>query len=365
MLTLDFADPRAADVRLVGGKAHGLALMVGHGIPVPPGFSVSTCAYRDYLSVTGLGPRLEALLGAVDRTSIGALEDAAVVISGWFEEVPIPQRLRDALDGGYRRLCDAVGLPDVSVAVRSSATAEDASGTSFAGEYETYVGLRGLMSVELHLRRCWASAFSARALSYAWKNGISPLVVEMAVVIQKTVNARAAGVMFTVSPVSGDRSRAVIEASYGLGLGVVGGEITPDRYVVAKIEGTVVDRVVGGKHIEYLDGQQATPVDAARAARLCLDDQEVLALVQIGKRLERLHGAPQDIEFAIDRELPPGRNIVLLQCRPITALPSRSTSAEGPRHPLSTLAAGVLAAANPCRAAPNGDGSQRATGAGR
>lgn len=347
MLTLDFTDPRSSDARLVGGKAHGLATMMREGIPVSPGFAVSTLAYREYLGGTGLQMKLASLLDSVDRVSIDDLNEVGRTIAEWFRRTPLPAPLRGAVESGYLRLCESLRLPDLSVAVRSSATAEDSAGTSFAGEYETFVGLRGSEQVELHIRRCWASAFTARALGYAWKNGIAPLGVDMAVVVQKTVSARAAGVMFTISPVTGDRSRIVIEAAYGLGLGVVGGEVIPDRYVVSKIEGQVIDRVVGDKHIEYIDGEQATPVERERRARPCLDDQEVLALAEFGKRLERLHGAPQDIEFAIDRELPSGANIMLLQCRPVTILPSRNAPPQAASAALGSLAASVLAAARP------------------
>lgn len=345
MLILDFAHPRSVDARLVGGKACGLATMTREGIPVAPGFSVSTLAYRDYVSSTGLRARLDALLGAVNRDSLDTLDRAARTIAQWFDDTPLPSPLHAAVGAAYADLCRTLAAPDVSVAVRSSATAEDAADASFAGEYETFVGLRGSEAVELHMRRCWASAFTPRALAYAWKNGISPLDVEMAVVVQKTVDARASGVMFTISPVTGDRSRIVIEAAYGLGLGVVGGEVTPDRYVVAKIEGHVVERIVGDKHVEYLCGHEATAVDAERRGRLCLDDGEVLALAALGRKLERLHGAPQDIEFAIDRQLPPGANIVLLQCRPVTVLPKTNRPSTASSDSLSRLAASVLGAA--------------------
>lgn len=345
MLTFDFDDPLATDHKLVGGKGYGLAMMTRAGIPVSPGFTVLTRTYRDYLVSTGLKHRLESALGLVDRASIDALDELARTIHAWFLDTPLPPRAHEALASAYDRLCGSVGVSDVSVAVRSSATAEDSAGASFAGEYETFVGLRGMAQVELHLRLCWASAFTARALSYAWKNGIEPLDVDMAVVVQKTVNARAAGVMFTVSPLTGDRSRIQIEASYGLGLGVVGGDVTPDRYVIAKIEGCVIDRVIGDKHIEYVGGQVATPVDAERRARLCLSDDEVMTLAQLGKRLERLNGGPQDIEFAIDSDLPPDRNVVLLQCRPVTVLPAKEGTKTGSVDALSRMASTVLAAA--------------------
>ncbi|MCW5653686.1 PEP/pyruvate-binding domain-containing protein [Hydrogenophaga sp.] len=345
-ITTAFEHAQALDKRLVGGKAHGLATMAQAGIPVAPGFAVTTQAYEAYLRHTGLDQRLAQALGRVDREALGALEACAREVEAWFDEVPLPDGLMAPLAQSYASLCQALQMTDVSVAVRSSATAEDSAGASFAGEYETFVGLRGIAEVERHLRRCWASAFSARALTYAWKNGIDPLAVDMGVVVQKTVHARAAGVMFTVSPVTGDRSRIVIEASYGLGLGVVGGDVTPDRFVVAKVEGHVIERVLGDKHIEYLSGQQATPVDDERRALLCMDDAELTALAKVGKRLERLHGAPQDIEFALDRELPRGDNIVLLQCRPVTVLPDRKAPGRAADDALMRFASGVLSAAS-------------------
>jgi len=345
-IVLPFEHQRAVDKRLVGGKAHGLAVMTQAGITVSPGFTFTTHAYQQYLEQSGLRERIRDAIAAVDHNSIDALDEMARHVKSWFDEIALSDDLMQALTDAYGSLCDMVGVPDVSVAVRSSATAEDSAGASFAGEYETYVGMCGIREVELHVRRCWSSAFSARALSYVWKNAIDPMAIEMAVVIQKTVNARAAGVLFTVSPVTGDRSRIVIEASYGLGLGVVGGEVTPDRYVVAKVEGQVMERVVGDKHIEYLTNEVPTLVELERRTSLCLEDAEVLGLAKIGKRLERLHGAPQDIEFAIDRDLPPGENLVLLQCRPITVLPSHARQAQQPLHDaLTKFASSVISAA--------------------
>lgn len=345
LLTVPFEHQLALDKHLVGGKGHSLAVMAQAGIPVAPGFSVTTQTYRQYLGHSGMHHRIRQAMVAAEGKSLQALDETAQRIAGWFDEMPLPDPLLAALSDAYGHLCAAVQMSDLSVAVRSSATAEDSAGASFAGEYETYVGLRGIEQVELHLRRCWASAFTTRALTYAWKNHFDPMTVDMAVVVQKTVNARAAGVMFTVSPVTGDRSRVVIEASYGLGLGVVGGEVSPDRYVVAKIEGGVVERVLGDKHIEYLTDHRPAPVEPERRRQLCLSDAEVVALAKVGKRLERMHDAPQDIEFAIDRDLPAQDNIVLLQCRPITVLPTRPVSSSAPGDALTRFAASVLSAA--------------------
>lgn len=340
--TLTFEQQSALELSQVGGKGHGLALMAQAGIPVAPGFIIATSAHRHYLDTTGLAQRLREALADVERDSHASREALERRAAAWFDDTPMPAELRDVVMQSYVGLSQALQLPRLAVAVRSSATAEDTEGTSFAGEYETYVGLQSADDVELHVRRCWASAFTARALGYSWKNGIDPLGVNMAVVVQKMVNARAAGVMFTVSPTTGDRSRIVIEACHGLGLGVVGGDVTPDRFVVAKVEGQILDRVLGDKHLEYMADGTAREVEEDRRAMFSLSDGETLALAKVGKRLERMRGAPQDIEFAIDRELPAGDNLVMLQCRPITVTaPKTSPSLD---EGLGRLTASVLAA---------------------
>jgi len=340
--TLTFEQQSALEPAQVGGKGHGLALMAQAGIPVAPGFIIATPAHRHYLDETGMGERLRNAMDGIDKHSLEARETLEREVVAWFDHTPMPSELRNAVIQGYDGLSRALQLPELAVAVRSSATAEDTEGTSFAGEYETYVGMKNGDDVELHVRRCWASAFSARALGYAWKNNIDPLAVHMAIVIQKVVDARAAGVMFTISPTTGDRSRIVIEACHGLGLGVVGGDVTPDRYVVAKVEGQVIERVLGDKHLEYGPDGKAHPVEAGRREIFSLNDSEAIALSKVGKRLERMRGAPQDIEFAIDRELPSGDNIVLLQCRPVTVTVPKTASPLD--RALGQLTASVLAA---------------------
>lgn len=323
MYTIRFEDAASLDSRLVGGKALGLAQMTQFGLPVAPGFTVSTRAYHQHLADSGIGARIAQLLKSVDHTGVEALEAAEATIRTWFDEGEFPPSIRAEIDTAYEALCALSSDKNVTVAVRSSATAEDAEGASFAGEYDTFVGMRGADEVALYVRRCWASAYTARSMTYAWKNGISPTEVEMAVVVQKAVNARAAGVMFTLSPLTGDRSRIVIEAAYGLGLSVVGGEVTPDRYVVGKIGLGLVEKVLGEKAVEYLTGAKSTEVEPARRVLFCLSDDEALALAKLGKALERQNGHPVDIEFALDRDLPQGANLILLQCRPETYWSSR------------------------------------------
>jgi pyruvate,water dikinase len=336
MHTARFDEPLCHDVGAVGGKALGLAEMTTAGLPVAPGFTVCTAAYRTYLEESGLRAAIEtALAGASgsDRDSVAVAEET---ISAALSTARVPAAVAAAVTDGYRELCDRVGIADLSVAVRSSATAEDSVGASFAGEFETYVDVSGAEEVLAHVRRCWDSVFTGRALAYALDKGISPLDIEMAVVVQKTVRARAAGVMFTLSPVTGDRSRIVLEASWGLGLSVVGGEVTPDRFTVDKIGLTIKERVPGDKRIEYRRGDAAVPVPEERWAQLCLSDDHVVALARLGKSLERLQKRPQDIEFAVDEDLPAGQDVVLLQCRPETIWSAKT------RRPAFDASAGVL-----------------------
>jgi len=341
MFTIRFDEEASLDVGLVGGKALGLAHMTQSGLPVAPGFTVSTRAYRQHLADSGLGPRIGDLLRTLDHNGVGALEAAEAAIRGWFEEGEFPPSLRAEIEAAYGELCSRCGGQVIAVAVRSSATAEDAEGASFAGEYDTFVGMRGADEVALHIRRCWASAFTARSMTYAWKNGVSPMQVEMAVVVQKAVRARAAGVMFTLSPLTGDRSRITIEAAYGLGLSVVGGEVTPDRYVVSKIGLGLVQKTLGDKAVEYLNGAAAREVEPERRAQFCLSDEEAVALARLGKSLERQNRRPVDIEFAIDADLDPGANVILLQCRPETYWSRRHAAATA--APIDDPAKAVLA----------------------
>lgn len=340
MYTIRFDEAASLDTRLVGGKALGLAQMTQSGLPVAPGFTVSTRAYHQHLEDSGIRTRIVDLLAGVDHEAIEGLEAAEAKIRAMFDEGDFPPAIRADIARAYDALCALCG-PDVSVAVRSSATAEDAEGASFAGEYDTFVGMRGIDEVALYVRRCWASAYTARSMSYAWKNGIQPTEVEMAVVVQKTVNAWAAGVMFTLSPLTGDRSRIAIEAAYGLGLSVVGGEVTPDRYVVGKIGLGLIEKVLGEKAIEYVSGTTTAEVSPDRRAVFCLGDDEAVALAKLGKALERQHGHPVDIEFAIDRDLPDGGNVILLQCRPETYWSGRHAAASA--APILDPAQAVLA----------------------
>jgi pyruvate, water dikinase len=278
---------RAADAPLFGGKSASLGELIASGIPVPPGFAVSADAYR--------------------------------------RDAPLPDGLRAELEQRYAEL----GSPPV--AVRSSALGEDSAEASFAGQQETYLWVRGADAVCDAVRDCWASLFSREAVSYRARMG-RPGEPAMGVTVQRMVDAEVSGVLFTCNPMSGDPSTVAVNASWGLGLAVVGGEVTPDEYRVSKVTGEVLHRTVGPKQVEYLPdpaggGTVQAQVPAERQEEPCLDEEQLSLLVDLARRIERHFGSHQDIEWAIARvgDLP--ESLFVLQSRPVTTSPPKDAGA--------------------------------------
>ena len=289
---IPFEELRADQTELVGGKCANLGELTQAGFPVPPGFAVTTAAH--------------------ERDDIGA-----------------------AVAEAYAGLGRQVGLAEPPVAVRSSAIAEDMPDASFAGVQDTYLWICGLDSVLDAVRRCWASVHNPEAVAYREAHAIAR--TSMSVAVQYMVDARVAGVMFTLNPVSGDRSSIAIDASYGLGISVVGGEVTPDSFLLSKVTREIVRRQIGEKATEVV----ADPVAATTVTRevpeelrgqACLSDEELARLAEIGRRIETHYAHPQDVEWAIDRQL---GELFILQSRPETVWSNKP--------PPQSVAGGALA----------------------
>jgi pyruvate,water dikinase len=227
---------------------------------------------------------------------------------------------------------------DPLVAVRSSATAEDMADASFAGQQETYLGIVGLDAVVRHVLRCWASLFTPQAIAYRRHLGMATDQVAMAVLVQRMVAAEVSGVMITLDPVTGDRSQVTIESALGLGLPVVGGELTPDRYAVDKVTLDVRRRTISRQpfadRLDATGGVQRVPLDEAAGASSSLRDDEVARLADLGKRYERALGSPVDMEWAIGPGPDGPRHLYLLQARPETVWSRRQAAPVAP--PAST-----------------------------
>lgn len=317
-----FSDPYPGDVRHLGGKNASLVTMTAAGMPVPPGFAVTADAYRRVFDEAGLSGHVARQLDGLDVTDPAAVARAGAACRAAVTDVPLPQWLADEIVAAYAALGERCGDPLVGVAVRSSATSEDQPDASFAGEHDTYLWVRGADDVLTHVRRCWASLFTDRAITYRREMGYVDDAAAMSVGVQKMVTPRTAGVAFTLNPTNGDRSQVAIDASWGLGEAVVSGSVTPDNFLVDKVMGQVTSRTISPKHIEHRLGPDGrvveTEVEPARRDAQCLSDDEIRAVAALARRAEKHYGCPQDVEWALDAQLPDGENILLLQSRPET-----------------------------------------------
>jgi pyruvate, water dikinase len=314
--TRPLAELRQQDDALFGGKSASLGELIGAEIPVPPGFAISTTAFHAFVDEAGLRETIDSALAGLAADDVERTRAASRTISEQLRGEPVPAAVRDEIAARYAELGDA----EAPVAVRSSALGEDSAEATFAGQQETFLWVRGVDGVCEAVRDCWVSLYSPEALSYrAHLGGGEPPA--MGVTVQLMVDAETSGVMFTCNPLSGDPSMVAINASWGLGLAVVGGEVTPDDYLVSKITREVVRRTVSSKALQYVPGpggRGAVQVDvpAERREAPCLDDERLAELVTVARRVERHFGAHQDIEWAIadDGEL------FVVQSRPVTAV---------------------------------------------
>ncbi len=325
-----FRDIGLDDRPKVGGKGGSLGELHRAGINVPPGFVVRTEAFEGFVDAleqrSPLRARVEAL-AADDLEGMGAVSRE---LRRRIEDAPLPADLQQEIRDAYGRLGE-LRLPP-AVAVRSSATTEDAADASFAGLQDTYLWVVQADSVMRKIRSCWASLYSLESLSYRRRQGIAESTVAMAVVVQTMVDARTAGVMFTRSPISGDRSVITIEGTWGLGSALVSGEVTPDRWVVSKITGEISVREISDKAIRHaqspVGGVEELPVEEPLRREPCLSDAELESLRAIGRQIERHYGRPQDIEWAVDRHT---QQILLLQSRPETVWSNKDTQTAATR----------------------------------
>lgn len=328
----DFSEVGRSDVPTAGGKGAGLGELVRAGLPVPPGFLLNTAAYELFVHSNELAERIQEYAALPPSASAQDYEDASARIRGLFAGGMIPEAIAAELRAAYHQLGPApdsgpgpgegAGLgigTEPSVAVRSSATAEDLASASFAGQQDTFLNVRGADALMEAVITCWSSLWTSRAMAYRSREGIRPDQVRLAVVVQQMVDADAAGVMFTANPATGRRDQIVIGAAWGLGESVVSGAVSTDDVVVEAATGTVVSRRTADKEVMTVyagRGTREEPVPAFRRHQPVLDDAAAATLAGYGARIARHFGSPQDIEWALV-----GNEFFILQSRPITALP--------------------------------------------
>jgi pyruvate,water dikinase len=316
-----FKDCSGKDLPRVGGKNANLGEMLRLGLRVPPGFAVTTYAFDTFVKRGRVRDQIVRTLSQIPPENVQALEKAGQTVRDLIESTPIPEKIVEEIGQAYRKLCDLCGIPDLPVAVRSSATSEDLKTASFAGQHESYLWIRGEEQVISHILKCWASLFTDRAIAYRNQIGWPHDNVTISVGVQKMVKAKCAGVMFTIDPVLGDKDKIVVEGNWGLGESVVKGEVSPDHFLVDKKSSEILDRTISPKTICYqLEGNKVVCVEPSleKQNQQCVNDEALLELVRLGKLAEAHYQSAQDLEWAIDEDLPYPENIFLVQSRPVT-----------------------------------------------
>jgi pyruvate,water dikinase len=320
-----FEDIGLGDREQVGGKGGSLGELRRAGIAVPSGFVLRTPAFEHFLEVLEQEAPVRAAVAALAADDLEAVTACSAALRQRVESSPLPADVLAELAAAHARLL-GTGAP-APVAVRSSATTEDSADASFAGLQDTYLWVTSAEQMLARVRSCWASLYSVPSISYRLRHGLPEAGVAMAVVVQVMVDAGVAGVMFTRSPTSGDRSVVTIEAAWGLGSAVVGGEVTPDHWVLGKITGEISVREVSEKLIEHVPlrggGVESVAVSEERRRAPCLTDGQLRELASLARRVERHYGCAQDIEWAVDRH---SGAILLLQSRPETVWSARDAT---------------------------------------
>ncbi|WP_413826233.1 phosphoenolpyruvate synthase [Methanobrevibacter sp. UBA337] len=306
------------DIGIAGGKGANLGELTQAGIPVPPGFVITAETYQKFMESTGIFQSVMDILDTIDINKTKELQEAAEEIKQIIIDTPIPEDITTLIIEAYNALSQRVGVDDADVAIRSSATAEDLPDASFAGQQDTFLHVKGTEQVIEYVRKCWASLFEARAIFYREENDFDHSRVLIAVVVQQMVNSEKAGVMFTVNPSTGENI-ALIEGSWGLGEAVVSGTVTPDTYTVDKDNDKILSVKVSEKRYMFTKDDEGTSKETTvpkdKQNLRVLPDDELLNLVEMGKRIQAHYGKPQDTEWAMENG-----NLFMLQSRPITTL---------------------------------------------
>lgn len=330
-LVLWFDEIRNTDVPIVGGKNASLGEMINAGLPVPPGFAVTAYSYEKFILEKKIAEKIYNILKdtITDPNDPKQYDTASKKIRALIEKTAMPKDIEKAIRQAYLDLNKRLKLEDTFVAVRSSATAEDLPDASFAGQQETYLNVKGVDDLLAKVVKCWSSLFTPRAIFYRNEKGFAHEKVFISVGVQKMVNSRAAGVMFSINPVSGNHDEIVIEGNYGLGESVVSGAVNPDDFIVDKNNLQIKERRLARKTIKYIRDPKTgktvhLDVPEADQKVTCVSDKEIIFLAELAKRIERHYGKPMDIEWAIDQDLSFPQNMMLVQARPETVFGSKA-----------------------------------------
>ena len=316
--TVFFNEIDKSDLPSVGGKGANLGEMTKAGFPVPPGFAVTVSSYDKFLAENEISKKIHAHLKDVDVENPEELESASRSIQKLVKRSEIPSEVSRSTIKAYKKLSGR--LKKALVAVRSSATAEDLPGASFAGQQATYLNIKGEANLMEAVRDCWASLFTARAIFYREQNKIDHDKVKISVIVQKMVQSDVSGVMFTIDPVTNEKDRIIIESVWGLGEMIVQGTVVPDRYVIQKETFSILSKEISDQSIQLIKkGQKTEEREVPKKIRDVqkISNDEIIELAKLADGLQKHYYFPQDIEWAKE-----GKNLYIVQTRPVTTIPT-------------------------------------------
>ena len=322
------------DVGIVGGKGANLGELTSFGLPVPPGFCVTASGYTKFIKYAELDEVVKFLMEAVDVENVDELTNASKEIQKKIKEKEFDPELKEEILSAYREFSENIGVKDPEVAVRSSATAEDLPDASFAGQQDTYLHISGEEELLNHIRDCFASLWTSRAIYYREKQNYDHFDVALSVVIQKMVNSEKSGVMFTANPINNSMDEMMINASYGLGEAVVSGIVTPDEYIIDKKTKKVIEKNISEKEYMVIKNEDGVGTRVVNVKDIlgadavkdeALSPKELDTLVERGLKVEKLYGSVQDTEWGFDRDT---KEFYFLQSRPITTLGDKEEKEE-------------------------------------
>lgn len=322
-LFLMFSDVNKSNVAEVGGKGANLGELTNAGLPVPQGFIVTSAAYFLFLDKTGLRENIQKALEGLDPEDSKDLQERAKKVQEEIVKAEMPEEIKAGIIENYKKMSEG---NKIYVAVRSSATAEDLPDASFAGQQATFLNVSGEENTVKAVKDCWASLFGARAIYYRQEKGFDHFKVGIAVPVQMMVPSEKSGIMFTIDPVTNDKSKIIIEAGYGLGEAVVSGSITPDRYIVDKETLQILDKEINAQEFMITkvdEDNKEIPLEADKKTAQKLTDEEIIKTATIGKKIEEHYNWPQDTEWGIV-----GGEVFMLQARPVTTIPTGDTKTE-------------------------------------
>jgi pyruvate,water dikinase len=331
-------------VGVCGAKMGRLAELIQAGVALPKGFTVTVDAYRRHWAQTGLDEAVDAALGGLGPDAGSEqIEAAARAARAELTSRDLSADLAGLISDAYEELSSRCFDINVPTAVRSSAVGEDSGTASFAGIFDTYLGVSGPDRVLEAVRQCWASLFNARAVAYRLRAGTDHRAMPMAVGVIELINARASGVAFSAHPVTGKTDRIVIETSWGWGEAVVQGLVTPDHAEVGKADGRILDYQVAAKKVvsnfDYAVGRVIeTDMPARLVHRRVLDDEQIAAVVEAVRVVEQYYGYPVDVEWVLDRHRRQGEPVCVVQARPVTVVHQAAVPAPTEWNPAAMAA---------------------------